>query len=96
LDGAVSVIFGMTVMLLPCSDHPAGQQLAVELVELTGLDGELIAINPASVVTLRAPRKHDHLLPASASCAVQTSDGKHISVRETCKQVRQRLDAAKD
>jgi hypothetical protein len=96
LGGAVRVIFGMTALLLSCTDHPAGQQLAVTLIELTGLDNEPIAINPHSVVTLRSPRANDHLLPAGAACAVQTSDGKHVSVRETCEQVRQRLDAAAD
>jgi uncharacterized protein YlzI (FlbEa/FlbD family) len=87
----------MTALLLSCADDPAaGQQLAVTLIELTGLDGEPVAVNPHSVVTLRSPRPNDHLLPPGAACAVQTSDGKHVSVRETCEQVRQRLDAAAD
>ena len=85
-------------LLIACKDPPLQdplQQIADTLLELTGLDREAIAVNPAAVVALRTPRTHDRILPAGVGCAVQTSDGKHIAVRETCEQVRQRLDAAK-
>jgi hypothetical protein len=81
-------------VLLSCSDDPRAEQIAVTLVELTGLDHESITVNPASIVALRTPREHDRVLPAAAACAVQTTDGKHISVLETCEKVRQLIDAA--
>jgi uncharacterized protein YlzI (FlbEa/FlbD family) len=86
-------------VLIACADDPwhedpALEQLAVNLIELTGLDDEPIAINPAEIVALRSPRRGDHLMTPDAACAVQTVDGKHIAVRETCPEVRKRIDAA--
>jgi hypothetical protein len=84
----------LSLLLLSCADDPRAEQIAVTLVELTGLDHETIAVNPASVVALRTPRTQGRVLPPEAACAVQTSDGKHISVLETCEKVRQLIDAA--
>jgi hypothetical protein len=91
---AVQRLLWPALLLLSCADDPARKQLAVTLVELTGLDHESIAVNPASIVALRTPREHNRVLTPGAACAVQTNDGKHIAVLETCEQVRQRIDAA--
>jgi hypothetical protein len=69
--------------------------VAVDLIQVTGLDGEAIAINPTEVVGIRAPRKHHRVLPPLANCAIMTTDGKFIAVLENCQMVSQRLEAVK-
>jgi hypothetical protein len=89
----------LLVQLAGCSgtyhDDPP-EQLALDLVQLTGLDRETIDINPGEVVAIRTPRVHHRVLPPEANCAVLTTDGKFISVLETCQQVRQLLGQARD
>jgi hypothetical protein len=74
---------------------PEQQQLAFDLVTVTGLEHELIQINPSEVIALRAPRKVHRVLPPRANCAVQTTDGHFVSVLETCQEVLQRLERAR-
>jgi hypothetical protein len=66
--------------------------LALDLVQLTGLDHEAFYVNPSEVVMIREPRTHNRVLPPAARCAIVTSDGKFISVLEPCAQVRKLLD----
>lgn len=87
-----------TLLLAGCAyreDPPEQRQLAADLVELTGLEHERIEINPAEVVAVREPRAHHRVLPAKANCAVMTTDGKFISVLETCPEVTRRLEQSK-
>ena len=66
--------------------------LALDLVHLTGLHHELIEVNPTEIVVIRSPRKQSRLLPPEANCAIVTTDGKFISVLETCEEVDRRLE----
>ena len=66
---------------------------AVVLVTLTGLDNQRIDINPAEVVSVRAPRVQEHF-GEGIKCLLHTADGKFIAVIEDCDTVRRRLNEA--
>ena len=75
---------------------PAGIiALALNLIQLTGLDHEAIYVNPSAITVIREPRTHHRTLPANANCALMTSDGKFVSVLESCYVVRKLLNANK-
>ena len=80
------------VLLSGCAIDDPPEQFAFDLVRVTGLDHEMIEINPAEVVAIHAPRLHRRELPPSAHCAIKTTDGKFISVLETCQEVADRLE----
>jgi hypothetical protein len=82
-------------MLALVSSSAPNVVVAVDLIQVTGLDGEAIAINPTEVVGIRAPRKHHRVLPPLANCAIMTTDGKFVAVLENCQVVSQRLEAVK-
>lgn len=60
--------------------------IVLDLVELHGLDGQLIELNPAAIITVRVPRVRDHFGPG-IRCLVHTTDGKFIAVTESCMDV---------
>jgi hypothetical protein len=64
--------------------------LSLGLVLLHGLDGREIFINPETVTTMHTaiPGSKNKLLSDEAKCVLNTSDGKFISVIETCDEVR--------
>jgi hypothetical protein len=64
--------------------------LALELIQLTGPERQVIQVNPNVIVSLRAPRVNEHFAPG-AKCLVHTGDGKIIVVLETCEQVNRLL-----
>lgn len=57
----------------------------IELLYLTGPDHQMIAINPAEIVSIRTPR--DGHFPKGTRCLIHMVDGKFIAVVETCKAV---------
>lgn len=57
----------------------------VILIRLHGPDNQIIYINPTTVVSVRPPRSLDHVSP-TIHCLLHTTDGKFISVAETCEQ----------
>jgi len=57
--------------------------VALHLLKLTGLDGQVIEVNPEQIVSLRVPRD-EGTLHAGIRCLIHTTDGKFISVLETC------------
>lgn len=61
------------------------------MIYLTGLDGQVIELNPHSIVTLRVPRGVDHF-DKDVKCLIHTSDGKTVAVVETCDQVHKLLE----
>jgi nitrous oxidase accessory protein NosD len=67
-------------------------ELALALIQLLGPDGQIIEINPESVVTVRTPRGTDHFAK-DIHCIVFTADGKNIAVVQTCDQVKELLGA---
>jgi hypothetical protein len=62
----------------------------IGLVLLHAPQGHDIYINPSSVTTMRAavPGKSNELVTDEVKCLLNTSDGKFISVIETCEEVR--------
>jgi hypothetical protein len=63
---------------------------AIDLVLLHGPQQHEIYINPDSVTTMRgAPGAHNQHFTDEVRCLLNTSDGKFISVVETCDTVRQ-------
>lgn len=61
------------------------------LVVLTGPDGQLISLNPNTVVTTRAPRSTEHFAPG-IKCLIHTIDGKFIAVQEDCDTVKNLIE----
>ena len=61
----------------------------VVLVELHGPEGRRFFINPAEITSVREPSSRDrqHFAPGT-HCNIVTTDGKFISTRETCDEVR--------
>jgi hypothetical protein len=66
--------------------------VALNLVELTGPDHQLVEVNPAEVAMIRQPRgqveTHFH---KDIKCLIFTSDGKFVGVIETCEQVAEKF-----
>jgi hypothetical protein len=60
------------------------------LVLLHGPEGHDAYVNPETVTTMRAatPGKKNQYLTDQAKCLLNTTDGKFISVVETCEEVR--------
>jgi hypothetical protein len=57
------------------------------LIQLHALDGSLIEVNPDAIASLRGRSTHDGHLHKDVNCLVNTTDGLHISVKETCGEV---------
>lgn len=60
-------------------------------VMFTGPEHQVIQINPEKVTTFRRPRGNDHL-GKETHCVIFTTDGKFISVVESCEEVHDRLE----
>jgi hypothetical protein len=69
------------------------QLLALLLVTLTGPEGQHIELNPNVIVTIREPRGDTHF-HKEIKCVIHTSDGKFLSVQETCARVHELIDEA--
>lgn len=73
--------------------------VAWHLVTLHAPDGNDVAVNPGEVVSLRGPRAEDTSghFTEGAHCLINTSDGRYVTVRETCAEVmRAFVDAEKE
>jgi hypothetical protein len=58
------------------------------LIQLHALNGALIDVNPDAIASLRSPSLHDgHHYTKDAHCLINTTDGLHLSVTETCSEV---------
>lgn len=63
--------------------------LTAALVALTGVEDQVININPNEVVSIRPQRGN---LASGIRCLIHTTDGKYISVIETCDIVLRKLE----
>lgn len=63
---------------------------ALTLLVLHALDGQEITIAPHQVTSLHAqrPDKANRLLTNDASCLIGLTDGKFVTVKETCAEIR--------
>ena len=75
--------------------HPFMIALALIILHRAA-DGQEVLINPPQVTSLRAPAGPlNNLVPHGARCVVGLTDGKFVSVIETCRNVQQMLEGAK-
>lgn len=61
-----------------------GAIAALIWLQLTGLDGQIILVNPDHIVSLRNPRGG---FDEDVNCLINTTDGKFITVVESCDHV---------
>jgi hypothetical protein len=72
--------------------------VTVHLVLFTGPDGQMIEVNPQTVTSLRTVRTihgSEHFAKG-INCNIFTTDGKNIAVTETCAEVHDKLQQAKE
>jgi hypothetical protein len=62
----------------------------LELVVLKTVDNREVAINPKYVISLSVP-KSGGTLSSSVNCVVTFTDGKFLSMKESCAEVRKQL-----
>ena len=68
--------------------------LTLQLVVLHALDGQEITIAPHQVTSMRAHRldAQNKLLTDRVNCLIGLTDGKFITVRESCREVQKLLE----
>lgn len=59
----------------------------IVLIQLHGLGGQTIWINPETVTSVREPKSEDHF-GHGVRCIVNTDDGKFAAVVEDCEEVK--------
>ena len=64
--------------------------VTLQLLVLTGPNGNKVEINPKLITSIREPQVVGHYDP-KVRCVIYTSDSQFIGVRETCERVRQIL-----
>ena len=67
----------------------------LHLITVTGGNGEIIAINPAEIASVRVPgpvKEHFH---KSVKCLIFTADGKFITAQETCEKINDLIENSK-
>jgi hypothetical protein len=69
--------------------------LIASLLALQGPDGQAILVAPEHVVSLRAPRSHEHFAPGTR-CILLTSDGRLVSVINRCADIRKMIEGGAD
>jgi hypothetical protein len=81
------------------TDPPASpvQAAAIALLLLHGPTGREIRINPRNITSLHSPvpGQHNTAVAAGARCLINSSDGKFVSVVETCEAVTRMIEAPK-
>lgn len=71
--------------------------LALNLVVLSGPEGQIVRINPSQVVSVREPRNTaEGHFNKDVRCLIHMADGKFVAVTETCDIVRQLLEGEPD
>ncbi|QIG93825.1 MULTISPECIES: hypothetical protein [Bradyrhizobium] len=69
---------------------------ALRLVSFHGPDGYPVEINPDQVTSLRGAREGDQqskFFTSEVRCMIGLTDGKFVSVSESCEEVRSKLAA---
>jgi hypothetical protein len=58
----------------------------IQLVTLTGPNGQRIEVNANEIVSVRQPRSSDHFA-IGTHCLINTTDRNAVAVQETCEAV---------
>lgn len=68
--------------------------IVLHLVLLHTVDGREVSVNPEQVTSLHANKANEDnkLLTSDVSCVVGLTDGKFVSVAESCEAVRKLLE----
>jgi hypothetical protein len=68
--------------------------VAVRLIVLHSGSGAEVDINPDGITSLRAESRkgEDRYFAEGTACMINTSDGKFVTVVETCEQVRKMIE----
>jgi uncharacterized protein YlzI (FlbEa/FlbD family) len=71
--------------------------IALQLITLHAIDGREIEINPHQITSLHAAKEGEpnKVLHTKVFCLINLTDGKFVSVAETCETVRQLLENAR-
>ena len=71
--------------------------VTLQLVIFHTVDGHEVAINPAHITNMIAAKddQENKLFTDSVRCVINLTDGKFITVAESCDMVRRRLEEAK-
>lgn len=65
--------------------------MSADLIALTGPNDQTVYLNPAKVVSFRAPRSSEHFAKGTR-CVINTTDGHFTAVVEDCPVVRLKLE----
>jgi hypothetical protein len=76
------------------------QHRAVEMIWLTMIilhsgTGTPIDLNTQTITNMRNPEPHNRLFTGNVKCVVNMTDGKYVTVKETCEQVRKLMETTK-
>lgn len=67
---------------------------AVELIEVHGVDGQLVFFNAQEISSLRAPTSADlQRFAKGAHCVIVMTNSKFLATRESCAEIKQKLVA---
>jgi hypothetical protein len=66
--------------------------IAMQLVQLTGPNGQVIYINPVDVVTIRQPTVGADHFHTAVKCVIFTVDGRWLGVVESCADVERLIE----
>jgi uncharacterized protein YlzI (FlbEa/FlbD family) len=67
----------------------------MDYIAVHTIDGRSVLINRKAIVTIGGPRSGDkaqQMLTGDATCLVTLSDGKFVTVVESCDEIRRRLE----
>jgi hypothetical protein len=72
--------------------------IGLVLITLHAPNGDIISINPGSITSMRdrAPvnESDERLMVKGVECMINLADGKYVSVKEHCDEVRELIKAA--
>ena len=66
--------------------------LAATLFLVNTLDGRIVYVNPEQVISIAPPKDND-VFTEGVRCVISLADGKFVSARESCDDVRARMRA---
>ena len=67
----------------------------VVMIILHSATGVEIDVNTATITNMRSPEPGNKNFTSDVRCLINMSDGKFVTVRETCEEVRRVMDARK-
>jgi hypothetical protein len=70
--------------------------ILVLLIQLHALDHSLVEVNPDAIASLRGRSPHNGHFAKGTNCLINTTDGLHLSVKETCEEVLQEIAREKN